>query len=120
MPSPSVPTPKPVVPPLQLPSQSLQDAQPASDRKVETAESPEPQIFVETPEQRPHEHLTKNAIEKRLRRVFQARSDGTYLVSEDFVKQYKSKGEDRNKLMVMFEKLDYNPDKGVSIFYIFG
>ena len=65
------------------------------------------------PEERPEEALSKNAIEKRLRRVFQARADGTYLVSEDFIKQYKSKGEDRNALMVMFEKCDYKPDKGL-------
>lgn len=66
---------------------------------------------VATPCQRPGEVLSKDAIDKRLRHVFTPRSDGTYSVSADFVKQYQARGSDRQKLLVMFEKCDYNPDR---------
>ena len=65
---------------------------------------------VPTPAEKPGVALSKDAIDKRLRRVFQPRVDGTYLVSEDFVKKYLARGEDREKLLIMFEKCDYAPD----------
>lgn len=67
---------------------------------------------VPTPAQKPGVALSKDAIDKRLRRVFQPRADGTYLVSEDFVKKYTARCEDREKLLIMFEKCDYAPDNG--------
>lgn len=63
------------------------------------------------PAQRPGEELSKRAIEKRLYRVFQPRTDGSYQVSEDFVKQYKSRGPDRDSLFVLFEKCDHDPER---------
>lgn len=54
--------------------------------------------------------LSKEAVDKRLRRIFQPRADGTYQVSADFVKKYLAKGEEREKLLLMFEKCDYNPE----------
>lgn len=68
---------------------------------------------VPTPAQKPGVALSKDAIDKRLRRVFQPRAYGTYLVSEDFVKKCTARGEDREKLLIMFEKCDYAPDKFV-------
>ena len=41
---------------------------------------------VPKPEVNPGEALSKEAIDKRLRRIFQPRSDGSYLVSDEFVK----------------------------------
>lgn len=58
----------------------------------------------------PNEELSKGAIDKRFRRVFKPRKDGTFLVSEDFVKKYRSLGDERDQLMVMFEKCNYEPD----------
>ena len=66
---------------------------------------------VPKPEVNPGEALSKEAIDKRLRRIFQPRSDGSYLVSDEFVKKYLSRGEDREKLLVMFEKCNYKPDR---------
>ena len=66
---------------------------------------------VPKPEVNPGEALSKEAIDKRLRRIFQPRSDGSYLVSDEFVKKYLSRGEDREKLLVMFEKCDYKPGR---------
>ena len=48
---------------------------------------------------------------KRLARIFKPRADGTYQVSEEFVKQFKAKGTERNQLLLMFEKCNYQPDK---------
>ena len=62
------------------------------------------------PEHRPEPELSKQAIDKRIRRIFQPRADGTYQVSEDFVKQFNTKGEQRDALMIMFEKCNYEPD----------
>lgn len=66
---------------------------------------------VQKPSQLPAQELSKDAIDKRLRRVFQPRSDGTYLVSQDFVDKYLKKGSDRDALLVMFEKCNYQADQ---------
>lgn len=66
---------------------------------------------VRKPLQLPAQELSKDAIDKRLRRVFQPRSDGTYLVSQDFVDKYLKKGSDRDALLVMFEKCNYQADQ---------
>ena len=50
------------------------------------------------------------AIEARLRRIFKPRADGTYLVSQDFVDQYRDLAEGRSKVLHLFEKSGYNPD----------
>lgn len=76
---------------------------------VEPSEAPEP-APVSRPGSEPGEALSKSAIDKRLRRVFTPRADGTYSVSDDFVKKYMARGEERDKLLVMFEKCNYNPD----------
>ena len=65
---------------------------------------------VKKPSQMPAQELSKDAIDKRLRRVFQPRSDGTYIVSQDFVDKYLKKGCDRDDLLVMIEKCNYQPD----------
>lgn len=85
------PPPQPAEPPLSQPG----------------ADEVEP---VGVPVQQPGMALSRDAIDKRLRRVFQPRADGTFLVSEDFLNKYRAKGSDREKLLVLFEKCDYNPD----------
>ena len=93
----------------------------ATDAKV-MSPVPKPEVNLEDmdakvmspvpkPEVNPGEALSKEAIDKRLRRIFQPRSDGSYLVSDEFVKKYLSRGEDREKLLVMFEKCNYKPDR---------
>ena len=58
----------------------------------------------------PEPELSKSAVDKRLRRVFQPLKDGSYKVSADFVKQWGRPGPERNKLYVLFEKCNYSPD----------
>lgn len=58
----------------------------------------------------PEPELSKSAVDKRLRRVFQPLKDGSYKVSADFVKQWGRPGPERNKLYVLFEKCNYAPD----------
>ena len=45
-----------------------------------------------------------------MRRIFTPRADGSYLVAEDFVKQWadKSPGGGRDRLMGLFEKTAYH------------
>ena len=72
------------------------------------------------PEDVPSLGLSKEAVNKRLRRIFTPRSDGTYQVSADFVQKYLAKGEEREKLLLMFEKCDYNPEDWLQqLLYIF-
>lgn len=54
--------------------------------------------------------LSKSAIDKRLRRIFEPRVDGSYLVDAQFLKQYANKGADREKICQLFEKCNYDPD----------
>lgn len=75
-----------------------------------SALAPEAEAKVNLPSQMPAEALSQGAIDKRLRRIFTPRADGTYLVSSEFVKQYQQKGQDREKLLVMFEKCNYDSD----------
>ncbi len=94
----------------QLPDQPVG---PESAPKSPPATQPDPEEVkspVATPAERPGAALSKDAIDKRLRRVFTPRSDGTYSVSPEFVKQFQARGSERQKLLVMFEKCDYNPD----------
>ena len=70
-----------------------------------------PQSPVVTPEQVPGECLSREAINKRLQRIFKPRADGSFLVSEEFIKKWQNKGSDRDQLLVMFEKCDYDPDR---------
>ena len=100
--------------------QAQQDAQaptpsdlksPPPTSKEEDATDAKVMSPVPKPEVNPGEALSKEAIDKRLRRIFQPRSDGSYLVSDEFVKKYLSRGEDREKLLVMFEKCNYKPDR---------
>lgn len=58
----------------------------------------------------PEPELSKSAVDKRLRRVFQPLKDGTFKVSAEFVKQWGRPGPERNKLYVLFEKCNYAPD----------
>ena len=86
--------------------------QPATPKVEATSVEPAKSPVVEKPKEAPQEALSKAAIEKRLRRVFTPRADGSFLVGPDFVKQFASKGADRDGLFVMFEKCNYEPDKG--------
>ena len=83
---------------------------------VKPAKSNSP--VVEKPAEAPQEALSTAAIEKRLRRVMTPRADGSYLVGPDFVKQFATKGADRDALFVMFEKCNYDPDKGYMILFL--
>ena len=87
--------------------------QPSLPAPSAVASAPEVQVRspVPKPAVAPQAALSKDAIDKRLRRIFQPRSDGTYQVSEDFVKQFQAKGASREALLVMFEKCDYEPDR---------
>lgn len=78
-------------------------------------EVPSP-VTVPKPTHSPGLSLSKDAIDKRLRRVFTPRADGTYQVSDEFVKQYMAKGASREALLVMFEKCDYEPDWCLGVF----
>ena len=106
------------------PSQPLETSQATDTSKPETSQAgpakppqqkPAPNSLaspaaVASPTERPGVALSQGAVDKRFRRIFQPRADGTYLVSEEFVKQFKSKGADREQLLLLFEKCDYSPD----------
>ena len=106
--------------PPKSPDQPLNELEAqGSEKKPETAsediqgvEEPKEKKSMAEPEEKPGTVLSTAAIDKRLRRIFTPRSDGTYAVSEDFVKKYLAKGDERQKLLVMFEKCDYKPDPG--------
>lgn len=115
-------TPLPVSP---IPEQSPAPNPPCAGTEQQAAEPqdevPSPRFpdTVEMPTEAPGMSLSKDAIDKRLRRVFTPRADGTFQVSEEFVKQYMAKGASREALLVMFEKCDYKPDWCLGIFSIF-
>ena len=67
---------------------------------------------VQHPDVKPQPELSQQAVDKRLRRVLAPRANGTYMVSEDFRRQFESKGEDRDRIRLLFEKCDYNPERG--------
>ena len=58
----------------------------------------------------PPPELSAEAVKQRMRRIFTPRADGSYLVAEDFVKQWadKSPGGGRDRLMGLFEKTAYH------------
>ena len=57
------------------------------------------------------ENLTVGAAAQRLRRIFQPRKDGSFLVPQDFVDMYKDvSGGGRKKIEILFEKMSYNVD----------
>ncbi|CAE7745203.1 unnamed protein product [Symbiodinium sp. CCMP2456] len=62
---------------------------------------------------KPPPELTKAAIKQRIRRIFTPRADGSYLVGEDFVRQWadKSEGGGRDKMMALFEKTAYHREQ---------
>ena len=68
-----------------------EDMQPPPSKPQEPVDldpAPEPEATeVQPPAERPQQELSKGAIEKRLWRVFQLRSDGSHVLSDDFVKQ---------------------------------
>ena len=107
-----VETPLVVAPtPEQIPSPNEQQVEEPQD------EVPAPDA-VPKPTHAPGLSLSKDAIDKRLRRVFTPRADGTYQVSDEFVKQYTAKGASREALLVMFEKCDYKPDWCLGVFSV--
>ena len=61
------------------------------------------------PTKRPGVELSQGAIYKRMNRIFTPRSDGTYLVDEEFVRKWKNL-DTRDELNILFEKCDYQPD----------
>ena len=58
----------------------------------------------------PPAELSAAAIDGRLRRIFKPRKDGSYLLDESWVAQYRDK-DTRDKLLSMFEKVGYNVDR---------
>ena len=61
----------------------------------------------------PAEELSDGAIYKRMYRVFQRSTDGSYKVSTDWLKawQDKSSEEGRERLKALFEKCNYQTDR---------
>ena len=58
------------------------------------------------------ENLTIGAAAQRLRRIFQPRKDGSFLVPQDFVDMYKDvQGGGRKKIEVLFERMSYSVDR---------
>ena len=55
----------------------------------------------------PPPQLSDNAVKARLRRVFLPRADGSYLVPEDLVKEYKNINT-RDRIQALYEKCGYN------------
>lgn len=92
-PAPPLPEPKVNEPPAALAATA--PAAPVPQKVPKPTELPEPQ-------------LSKAAIDKRLRRIVQPRSDGTFIIPEDFVKKYN--GGERAELLFLFEKCGYNSD----------
>ena len=78
----------------------------AESESLGNVESPR----VQAPKVAPAPQLSADAIAKRLSRIFKPRCDGSYQISQDFVKQFQNKGTDREALLVMFEKCNYEPD----------
>ena len=56
----------------------------------------------------PPKQLSKQAVDRRLYRVVQPKTNGEYKVPKEVVDEYKDKDR-RPKLMSMFEKLGYDP-----------
>ena len=79
-------------------------------KPAQAASTPQAEAKVDLPSELPAEALSQGAIDKRLRRIFTPRADGSFLVSPEFVKQYQQRGQERDKLLVMFEKCNYDPD----------
>ena len=102
-----VPTPSdqgPTSPPAPaLPEPKVNDP-PAA---VAAATAPVPQK-VERPTELPEPQLSKSAIDKRLRRIVSPRSDGSYIIPEEFIKKYN--GGERAELLFLFEKCGHDPD----------
>ena len=105
-PTPEVPAKQPAKTPPEAPAPQVAESQPAV-----VAPNKVPEKAVITPEQVPGDSLTREAVNKRLQRIFKPRADGSFLVSEDWVKKWQSKGSDRDQLLLMFEKCDYDPDR---------
>ena len=63
--------------------------------------------LIKAPE--PPPQLSDNAVKARLRRVFLPRADGSYLVPEDLVKEYKNINT-RDRIKSLYEKCGYNSD----------
>lgn len=72
----------------------------------------------EMPGAAPPEVLSKAAVDKRLRRIMQLRSDGTSKVPQEFRDQWKDPLQ-RESILAMFEKCGYNPDWLPNDKYIF-
>ena len=58
----------------------------------------------------PPKKLSPAAVDRRLRRTMEPKTDGTYKVPTEVLEQWKDK-EKRPKLMAMFEKLGYQADR---------
>lgn len=104
-PTPEVPAKQPAKTPPEAPAPQV------AETPAAVAPNKVPEKAVITPEQVPGDSLTREAVNKRLQRIFKPRVDGTFLVSEDWVKKWQSKGSERDQLLVMFEKCDYGPDR---------
>ena len=59
----------------------------------------------------PPAQISDKAVESRLRRVFQPRTNGEFKVPLEVVQQYQDKDNMRPKLKAMFEKVGYSADR---------
>ena len=112
-----------LVPPLPTPGTNQSAARDAMPEPSSLPEAPVPapsrkgsrtedEMALHEPESRPPPALSVQATTARARRVFNARQNGTYLVSEELRQQWQdtSPGGGRDKLMAQFEKLGYDRD----------
>ena len=54
--------------------------------------------------------LSPGAIDRRFRRVFEAKADGTFKVPQRFVDDFKRKGSSRKNLQAILASCGYEPD----------
>ncbi|CAE7194944.1 unnamed protein product [Symbiodinium sp. CCMP2592] len=59
--------------------------------------------------------LSDGAIDRRMRRVFTARVDGTVKVPQKFVDQWRKRGDARKSLQKIFASCGYNPEDELTI-----
>ncbi|CAE7594831.1 osm1 [Symbiodinium sp. CCMP2456] len=87
-------------------------AEPAVVREIEMEDLQE-EFVIQDPQPPPQlVEISENAIYKRMYRVFKMREDGSYLVPEDLVQEWKNKST-RANVVKIFEKCGYNPEKFV-------
>lgn len=74
----------------------------------EAAEVPKTEEPHQVPE--PPQHLSRNAIRLRLRRVMTPHADGTFKIPQQALDDFS--GENKDRLYALFEKSGYDKDWG--------